>query len=172
VEAAIGTAEQVSEAARELAHLSPGKTGNLSARAPGEAAFWITPSGIPYAELSPERMVKLSLGGTQDRPEILSPSEDAPSSEWRFHRDLYRSRDDLGALVHTHSTAATALACTERGQRDGLPAVHYMLAIAGGALRCAPYATFGTQALSDHVCRAMDGRRACLMAPWMNWRHI
>jgi L-fuculose-phosphate aldolase len=84
-----------------------------------------------------------------------------PSSEWRFHRDIFKSRSDVAAIVHTHSRFATALACNGRG----IPAFHYMVAVAGGAdIRCAPYRTFGTQALSDAAIAALEGRRACLLA--------
>ena len=84
-----------------------------------------------------------------------------PSSEWRFHRDIYRSRPEIGAIVHTHAPYATTLACMNRA----IPPFHYMVAIAGGRdIRCAPYATFGTQALSDHAVAALAGRRACLLA--------
>ena len=84
-----------------------------------------------------------------------------PSSEWRFHLDIHRARPDLAAIVHTHSPSATALACHGRG----IPPFHYMVAAAGGAdIRCAPYATFGTQELSDHALAAMAGRKACLLA--------
>src|SRR5262249_53087245 len=84
-----------------------------------------------------------------------------PSSEWRFHRDIYAARAEAQAIVHTHSPFATTLSCLERG----IPAFHYMIAVAGGSdIRCAPYATFGTQELSDHALRALNGRRACLLA--------
>jgi L-fuculose-phosphate aldolase len=84
-----------------------------------------------------------------------------PSSEWRFHRDIYCARPEIGAIVHTHAPFATTLACLDRG----IPPFHYMIAVAGGRdIRCAPYATFGTQALSDHAVAALDGRRACLLA--------
>src|SRR5207237_10693660 len=84
-----------------------------------------------------------------------------PSSEWRFHRDIFRSRHEVGAIVHTHSRNATALACTGRG----IPAFHYMVAVAGGAdIRCAPYFTFGTQELADAALAALKGRKACLLA--------
>jgi L-fuculose-phosphate aldolase len=84
-----------------------------------------------------------------------------PSSEWRFHRDIYLSRPEINAIVHVHSPYATALACTRRD----IPPFHYMIAAAGGAnVRCAPYATFGTQALSDHAVAALIDRRACLLA--------
>jgi L-fuculose-phosphate aldolase len=84
-----------------------------------------------------------------------------PSSEWRFHRDIFKSRDDVGAIVHTHSPKATALACTGRG----IPAFHYMVAVAGGPdIRCAPYHAFGTQELSDAALAALKDRKACLLA--------
>jgi L-fuculose-phosphate aldolase len=84
-----------------------------------------------------------------------------PSSEWRFHRDIYAARADVHAIVHTHSPFATTLACLGAD----IPAFHYMIAVAGGSdIRCAPYATFGTQQLSDHALRALQGRKACLLA--------
>jgi L-fuculose-phosphate aldolase len=84
-----------------------------------------------------------------------------PSSEWRFHRDIFRSRNEVAAIVHTHSPKATSLACTGRG----IPAFHYMVAVAGGSdIRCAPYFTFGTQELSDAAVAALEGRKACLLA--------
>src|SRR5207244_9058394 len=84
-----------------------------------------------------------------------------PSSEWRFHRDIFNSRHDVSAIVHTHSPRATALACTGRG----IPAFHYMVAVAGASyIRCAPYYAFGTQELSDAALAALKGRKACLLA--------
>ena len=84
-----------------------------------------------------------------------------PSSEWRFHRDIYATRSEAQAIVHAHSPFATTLACLGRD----IPAFHYMVAVAGGDdIRCAPYATFGTQDLSDHAMSALQGRRACLLA--------
>ena len=84
-----------------------------------------------------------------------------PSSEWRFHRDIYRARPGTSAIVHTHAPFATSLACLHRD----IPAFHYMVAVAGGSdIRCASYATFGTQDLSDHALAALDGRNACLLA--------
>jgi len=84
-----------------------------------------------------------------------------PSSEWRLHRDIYEKRAEVGAVVHTHAPHATSLACLRRS----IPAFHYEVAVAGGAdIRCADYATFGTQELSDHAISALDGRRACLLA--------
>lgn len=133
--------------------LNEGAAGNLSLRL-GEG-FLVTPSGVPPEALAPESMVPMALDGR-----VLAPVG-RPSSEWRFHRDIYLARPEAGAVVHVHSPHATALACTRRG----LPAFHYMVALAGGAdVRCAPYATFGSQALSDHALRALDGRKACLLA--------
>jgi L-fuculose-phosphate aldolase len=132
--------------------INRGKSGNVSARL--DAGFLITPSGMPYAEIAPGDVVAMGLDGSTD-------GRRRPSSEWRFHRDIYASRDDVDAVVHTHSPFATTLACLDRG----IPPFHYMVAVAGGAdIRCAPYATFGTQQLSDHALHALAGRRACLLA--------
>jgi len=136
--------------------INRGKSGNVSARgvSDGFDSFLVTPTGLPYDATAPEDIVPMTLDG-QARGARL------PSSEWRFHRDIYRSRADANAVVHTHAPFATTLACHSRG----IPAFHYMVAVAGGRdIRCAPYATFGTQALSDHVVAALDGRRACLLA--------
>lgn len=135
--------------------LSPGTSGNLSAR---EAeGFWITPSGVPYDALEPAMMVFMDLAGDGEEWE----GHLKPSSEWRFHLDIYRARPEVGGICHTHSLNATALAT----RREGIPAFHYMVAVAGGRdIRCAPYRTFGTQELSDAAIEALEGRRACLLA--------
>lgn len=128
-----------------------GSSGNVSARA-GEG-FLVTPSGMDYDALVPADIVAMRLDGAWDGPR-------RPSSEWRFHRDIYAARPDVGAIVHTHATFCTTLACLELE----IPAFHYMVAVAGGTtIRCAPYATFGTQELSDHALKALDGRKACLL---------
>lgn len=150
--------ERVLETARAMnsAGVNRGKAGNVSARWRGAQGdgFLVTPSGMPYAEIEPDDVVFVTLEG-----EALGTRK--PSSEWRFHRDIYRTRREIGAIVHTHSPFATALACTGRG----IPAFHYMVAVAGGSdIRCAPYATFGTQALSDFAVEALAGRNACLLA--------
>ena len=133
--------------------LGVGTAGNVSARVPG--GVLITPSGVPYAELRAADMVQLNLAG-----KVIS-GRLAPSSEWRFHCDILARRKDVGAVVHVHSAFATAIACTRRG----IPAFHYMVAVAGGdSIRCAPYATFGTAALSRHALSALRGRQACLLA--------
>ena len=114
----------------------------------------MTPTGLPYEETGPDDIVAMTLDGDARGLRL-------PSSEWRFHRDIYCARPEVRAIVHTHAPFATTLACHSRG----IPAFHYMVAVAGGRdIRCAPYATFGTQALSDHVTAALDGRRACLLA--------
>ncbi len=142
--------------ATNAAGINRGKSGNVSARwrdLQGDG-FLVTPSGMPYADIVPDDIVFVAQDGAARGPR-------KPSSEWRFHRDIYRTRDEVGAVVHTHSPFATSLACTRRG----IPAFHYMVAVAGGNdIRCAPYATFGTQALSDHAVAALAGRSACLLA--------
>lgn len=133
--------------------LNPGTAGNLSVRVRG--GLLVTPSAVPYDALTPARMVYLDADGHP------APGQSRPSSEWRFHHDILAARPDVHAIVHTHSPHATALACL----REDLPAFHYMVAAAGGdSVRCAPYATFGTQALSDAVLEALCDRRACLLA--------
>lgn len=139
-----------------VAGLNKGTAGNLSVRADegSESGFLITPTGMVYASLKPEDIVFMRLDGTHY-------GQRKPSSEWRFHRDLYAARPEAGAVLHAHSPFAVSLAC----HRRDIPPFHYMIARFGGAtLRCASYATFGTQALSDAVLAAMEGRNACLLA--------
>lgn len=132
--------------------LNQGTSGNVSVR--DGAGMLITPSGIPYDEVTPAMIVPVDGEGRPSGPL-------RPSSEWRMHLDIYRSRPAAAAVVHVHSPYATALSC----HRRGIGAFHYMVAVAGGAdIRCAGYATFGTQALSDAMLTALEGRRACLLA--------
>ena len=132
--------------------INQGTSGNVSARC--EGGFLVTPTGIPYDETKPEQIVAMNMDGTFDGSVL-------PSSEWRFHRDIYAARDEISAIVHTHATFATSLACMDRR----IPPFHYMVAVAGGAdIRCAAYATFGTQELSNHVIDALKDRSACLMS--------
>lgn len=139
--------------ALDRAGFCPSKSGNVSVRL--KDGFLVTPSGLPYAGMGPEDLVQLSLEG-----EIRS-GERKPSSEWPFHAAIYRARSDAQAIVHTHSPMATALSCT----RQGIPAFHYMIALAGGAdIPCAPYATFGTRELADNAVAALEGRKATLLA--------
>jgi L-fuculose-phosphate aldolase len=136
--------------------INQGTSGNASVRVsddPGDG-FIITPSAIPYEEITPEDVVTMQLDGSHS-------SNRRPSSEWRFHLDIMRERPDCGAIVHTHGMFATTLACL----RMEIPAFHYMIAQAGGpTIRCSDYATFGTQELSDTALEALKDRRACLLA--------
>ena len=132
--------------------LNQGTSGNVSVRF--EDGLLITPSAMPYALMRPEDIVFLDADG-------VPHGRHRPSSEWRFHRDILRQRADIHAVVHVHAVHATMLAIMEKP----IPAVHYMVAVAGGKdIRCCPYAVFGSQALSDHVLEALRGRMACLMA--------
>jgi L-fuculose-phosphate aldolase len=132
--------------------INRGKSGNVSART--RNGFLVTPSGLAYEQTQPADIVAIDTAGK-------ATGRRDPSSEWRFHYDIYRARPDCSAIVHTHSSFAVTLACV----RMDVPAFHYMVAVAGGSsIRCAPYATFGTQALSDHALAALEGRKACLLA--------
>ena len=132
--------------------INKGMSGNVSTRT--ETGFLITPSGMSYDVCTPRDMVPMDLGGNWR-------GSRKPSSEWRFHRDIYLSRPEAGAVLHAHSAHATALACLSLG----IPPFHYMVAMAGGKdIRCAPYAVFGSQDLSDHALNALQDRKACLLA--------
>ena len=142
-------------ACRELTRrgLTHGTSGNVSVRC-GARRFFVSPSGMDYEILQPHDVPLMDLDGRWF-------GRRRPSSEWRLHRDIFRSRHDVAAIVHTHSPQATALACTGRG----IPAFHYMVAVAGGGdILCAPYHTFGTQELSDAALAALRDRKACLLA--------
>ena len=145
---------EIIETARALPRLglTKGTSGNVSARV--KTGFLITPSGTPYEELSEDKIVALDLKGCY-RGDIL------PSSEWRMHLDFYLAKPACGAVVHCHSPRATALSC----HRRGIPAFHYMVALAGGdRIDCSAYASFGTRALSDAMIAALGDRSACLLA--------
>jgi L-fuculose-phosphate aldolase len=132
--------------------LNKGSSGNVSVRF-GEG-FLITPSGLPNDTLESEQMVFVDMEGQ-------AAGNLKPSSEWRIHRDIFRTRPEVKAVVHAHSSHAVSLSCLRRS----IPAFHYMVAAAGGKdIRCADYATFGTQELSDSVLTALQDRRACLMS--------
>jgi len=132
--------------------INRGKSGNVSAR--WKNGFLITPSGLPYEETRPADIVFIDMKGKPTGKRL-------PSSEWRFHHDIYRTRREAQAVVHAHASFATTLACLGMD----VPAFHYMIAVAGGNnIRCAPYATFGTQELSDHALKALSDRYACLLA--------
>ena len=128
--------------------INQGTSGNISLRH-GEGML-VTPTSTPYEAMRPEHIVYMHLDGSHD------PAQ-RPSSEWRFHRDILKGRPEVNAIVHAHPPYSTMLAIM--GME--IPPVHYMVACAGGdSIRCAPYATFGTQELSEHAVRALEGRLA------------
>jgi L-fuculose-phosphate aldolase len=132
--------------------LNRGAAGNVSLR--HGSGFLITPTGMAYDACAPEDVVYVGLDGEAN-------GRRKPSSEWRFHRDIYAARPEAGAIVHAHAPFAVSLACMD----CAIPPFHYMVARFGGAdVRCADYATFGSQALSDAVIAALADRCACLMA--------
>lgn len=135
----------------DLAGLVPNKSGNVSART--AQGFLITPAGIPYRDLTPPLLFAMT---SSEEP---APGDLRPSSEWRMHAAIYAQRPDVDAIVHTHSPRATALACAGRG----IPPFHYMIALAGGEIRCTPYATFGTAELAASAVQGLAGRRAALL---------
>ena len=146
--------EQLLHITRRLSELdlNRGTSGNVSVRS-GDGLL-ITPSGMAVEAMTPHDMVWMDFDG---KPQ----GERQPSSEWRFHRDILQARAEVGAVIHTHSMFATTLACLRRD----IPPFHYMIALAGGAnIRCAPYALFGSQALSEAALQALHGRKACLLA--------
>ena len=132
--------------------INQGTSGNISARV--EEGLLITPSGVPYDEMKPSDIVPLRADGSH-------AGRMKPSSEWRFHTSILKARPEVGAVVHTHSMFATTLGCCGLG----IPAVHYMIAAAGGStIPCVPYITYGTQELADAAVRALKDRNACLLA--------
>jgi L-fuculose-phosphate aldolase len=134
------------------AGINQGTSGNVSARVDG--GFLVTPTALAYDDMTSGDVVFVDWDGK-------ARGSHAPSSEWRLHRDIYRARAEASAIVHAHPMFATTLACLDRP----IPAFHYMVAVAGGRdIRCAPYATFGTQELSDSAVAALEGRKACLLS--------
>ncbi|MFD1123558.1 class II aldolase/adducin family protein [Methylophilus flavus] len=145
---------QLLDAARHLTSLglNKGTSGNASIRLAD--GFLVTPSGIPAEQLSEKSMVYMQWDGSPEAGK-------KPSSEWRMHRDIFQARPEVNAVVHCHSMFATTIACLGRD----VPPFHYMIAVVGGDnIRCAPYALFGTQALSDTAVAALQDRKACLLA--------
>lgn len=131
--------------------LNQGTAGNISVR--NEAGFLVTPSSLPYDMMTPEDVVQMYFDGTYDGAR-------RPSSEWRFHRDILAAREDINSVFHCHSVYATTVAVHHKE----IPSFHYMTGIFGGTnIRCARYATYGTQALSDAALEALEGRTACLL---------
>lgn len=132
--------------------INQGTSGNISAR--WRDGLLITPSGLPYEQMAPEDIVFLRMDGSYEGP-------NRPSSEWRFHRDIIAAKPEVNAVVHAHPTYSTILSIQHRE----IPAIHYMIAAAGGpSIRCAPYATYGTEELSHNALAALEGRTACLLA--------
>jgi L-fuculose-phosphate aldolase len=133
--------------------LSALRSGNISVRY--KNGFYITPSGKKYSSLKNKDIVFVMLEGVFDKKKGI------PSSEWKFHQDIYRNKNDAKAIVHTHSTNATAIST----HKKDIPAFHYMVAMAGGHnIKCAKYATYGTRELSKNILKALNGRKACLIA--------
>jgi L-fuculose-phosphate aldolase len=145
---------QLLTASRDLTALglNKGTSGNASIRLAD--GFLITPSGVPAGQLSESSMVYMQWDGSPEAGK-------KPSSEWRMHRDVFQARPEVNAIVHCHSMFATTIACLGRE----VPPFHYMIAVVGGDnIRCAPYALFGTQSLSDTAVAALQDRKACLLA--------
>ena len=156
--------QEVIEYAKKLntENLSPLRSGNISIRGVNEEidGFFITPSGVKYDDLTTDSIVFLELNENNNIKKI-SDKVINPSSEWRFHQDIYIENSDAHAIVHAHS--ANAAAVSAHGKN--IPAFHYMVALAGGNnIKCAEYATFGTKELSQNIIKALDGRKACLMS--------
>lgn len=147
--------KQIVDTARAMSArgLAPQRSGNVSAR--HGSGLLITPSAIAYDAMTAQDIVVVALDGS------VAEGQARPSTETPFHLAIYRAREDTAAVVHCHSPAATALACVRRA----IPAFHYMVAVAGGHdIRCAEYATFGSEALAINTLRALEDRRACLLA--------
>ena len=148
--------ESIIDACRSMNGLgiNQGTSGNISARY-GKLML-ITPSGVPYEELKAKDIVTTLVSGKGEKWNGAL----APSSEWRFHLRILQDRPEVGSVVHTHSTYATTLAICNKP----IPAIHYMVAAAGGPdVRVAPYATYGTEELSDLAMKALEGRTCCLL---------
>ncbi len=146
--------QSIIDACRDMNRLgiNQGTSGNISLRH-GEGML-ITPTSVPYDAMQPDQIVFMKLDGALEAGQ-------RPSSEWRFHRDILKARPDVNAVVHAHPPFATMLAIMGLE----IPPIHYMIACAGGdTIRCAPYATFGTEELSRHAVAALEDRSACLLA--------
>ena len=140
-----------------LEMLSPIRSGNISIRSKKENinGFLITPSGKKYDSLESQQIVFVSNQGKYKK------GKEKPSSEWRFHQEIYNSRADVKSIVHCHSPYAVAVSCFAKP----VPAFHYMVAIAGGdSINCAKYSTFGTKKLSINIIKALQNRLACLIS--------
>ena len=143
-------------------NLSPLRSGNVSVRTDlsGKEGFFITPSGIKYDDLQEDKIVFLEMDEKKNEQKIIDLGLN-PSSEWKFHQDIYLKKEEANAIVHAHSTNATALSV----HKKSIPAFHYMVALAGGNdIKCANYATYGTRKLSVNILKALKNRKACLIS--------
>ena len=143
-------------------NLSPLRSGNVSVRTDlsGKEGFFITPSGIKYNDLQEDKIVFLEMNEKKNEQNIRDHGLN-PSSEWKFHQDIYINKPDAVAIVHAHSPYATAVSAHGKN----IPAFHYMVALAGGDdIKCADYATFGTKQLSKNIIQALNERKGCLMS--------
>ena len=143
-------------------NLSPLRSGNVSIRVTHNnvEGFLLTPSGKRYENLVPEDIVFLALKEEYDNLKLFNTSLN-PSSEWRFHQDIYLKKKEAKAIVHAHSSHATAVSAHGKP----IPAFHYMIALVGGDdIKCAEYATFGTTEISKNIIKALENRKACLMS--------
>jgi len=151
--------EQLLKVSQQLVSsgLNRGTAGNVSIRADnatGQTGFLITPSGMATEKMTPSDMVWMDFSGN-------AQGTHPPSSEWRFHLDILQNRPQVNVVIHTHSMYASTFSTF----RKDMPAFHYMIALAGGdSIRCAPYALFGSQQLSDNAIAALKDRKACLLA--------
>lgn len=145
---------EIVDAARAMNRrgLNRGTSGNISARVPD--GMLVTPSAVPYHAMTADQVVRMTLDGE------ARGGVGRPSTEWRLHAAVLAARPDIDSVLHAHPEFCTTLACLRRG----IPAVHYMVAVAGGAVRCAPYAPFGTPELAGLAVTALEGRTACLLA--------
>ena len=148
--------ESIVEYGKKLvtSNLTKGTGGNLSAFNREKGLFAISPSGIDYFKIKVEDVVVMDLEGNK------VDGDRVPSSEYEMHRIFYANREDIDALIHTHTMYATTLACLNWE----LPPVHYMVALAGLNVRCAKYATYGTRELAENAFEAMKDRKAVLLA--------
>ena len=143
-------------------NLSPLRSGNVSVRTDlsGKEGFLITPSGVKYKDLQEDKIVFLEMDEKKNEQKIIDHKLN-PSSEWKFHQDIYINKPDAIAIVHAHSPYATAVSAHGKN----IPAFHYMVALAGGDdIKCADYATFGTKQLSKNIIKALNERKGCLMS--------
>ncbi len=148
-----GKRQAIIDACRRMNALgiNQGTSGNISVR--HEEGMLVTPTSVPYDSMVPDEIVFMGMDGS-------FAAGQRPSSEWRFHLDIMRARDEVNAVVHAHPTYATILSIMGLE----IPPIHYMIAVAGGDnIRCSPYATFGTPELSAHAVSALEGRMACLL---------